>query len=157
MLAHAPKRSVVPLLRAFGGTIGAASDLEIFLVVHNADPDFRNLRVGSECHVGKQVFLDLRAPIVIEDHATISMRAMLLTHIDVGRSPVIDRYPRQHAPLRIATGAYIGAGAIILPGITVGERAVVGAGAVVTRDVAADAVVAGVPAVPISRPAEPSA
>lgn len=151
LLARIPKRSVVPLLRAFGAEIGTDVDLELFPVIHNAAPDFRHLRVGARVHIGKQVLLDLRAPIVIEERATISMRAMLLTHTDVGQSPVIARYPRQQAPLRIAAGAYVGAGAIVLPGVTVGERAVVGAGAVVTRDVAPDAVVAGVPAVPLAR------
>jgi len=153
LLARTPKRSVVPLLRAFGAEIGPNADLELFLVIHNADPDFRNLKVGPGVHIGKQVFFDLRAAVVIEETATISMRAMLLTHLDVGQSPLVQRYPRQHAPVRIAAGAYIGAGATVLPGVTVGARAVVGAGAVVTRDVAPDAVVVGVPATPLVRPA----
>jgi acetyltransferase-like isoleucine patch superfamily enzyme len=46
----------------------------------------------------------------------------------------------------VRKGASIGSGAIIMCGITIGERALVGAGAVVTHDVADDAVVAGVPA-----------
>jgi UDP-2-acetamido-3-amino-2,3-dideoxy-glucuronate N-acetyltransferase len=49
-------------------------------------------------------------------------------------------------PVRVRSGASIGSGAVVLGGITIGERAVVGAGAVVTRDVAAGEVVAGVPA-----------
>jgi UDP-2-acetamido-3-amino-2,3-dideoxy-glucuronate N-acetyltransferase len=49
-------------------------------------------------------------------------------------------------PTRVCRGASIGSGAAILCGITVGERALVGAGAVVTRDVPADTTVAGVPA-----------
>jgi len=49
-------------------------------------------------------------------------------------------------PTRICRGASIGSGAVIMCGVTVGERALVGAGAVVTRDVPPDTVVAGVPA-----------
>ncbi|MCS6914560.1 MAG: hypothetical protein NZ890_15130 [Myxococcota bacterium] len=52
----------------------------------------------------------------------------------------------QFAPVRLCDGCDIGIGAIILPGVTVGEGAQVGAGAVVTRDVPARAVVAGNPA-----------
>ncbi|MBI1816457.1 MAG: acyltransferase [Deltaproteobacteria bacterium] len=149
LLARAPKRSVIPLLRAFGALIGDDTDVEMFLVVHNADPDFRNLTVGAHSHIGKQTFLDLRAPIVIEDRVTISMRAILLTHTDAGHSPVSDRYPRTTARLRIGAGAYIGAGATVLPGVTIGAAAIVGAGAVVVRDVAPGTVVAGVPAAKI--------
>ena len=52
----------------------------------------------------------------------------------------------QCVPTRIRRGASIGSGATLLGGITVGERAVIGAGSVVTRDVPADAIVAGNPA-----------
>jgi len=49
-------------------------------------------------------------------------------------------------PTLVKRGASIGSGAVILAGVTVGERAMIGAGAVVTRDVPADTIVAGVPA-----------
>ena len=49
-------------------------------------------------------------------------------------------------PTRVRKGASIGSGAVIMCGVTIGERALIGAGAVVTHDVAPDAVVAGVPA-----------
>jgi acetyltransferase-like isoleucine patch superfamily enzyme len=49
-------------------------------------------------------------------------------------------------PVRVQEGADIGTGAILLPGVTVGRGSIVGAGAVVTRDVPAGAIVAGVPA-----------
>ena len=52
-------------------------------------------------------------------------------------------------PLHIGRNVWIGGGAILLPGITVGDNAIIGAGAVVTRDVAAGATVAGNPARPI--------
>lgn len=49
-------------------------------------------------------------------------------------------------PVRVCTNAWIGAGATILPGVTVGENAVVAAGAVVTKDVAPNTIVGGNPA-----------
>jgi maltose O-acetyltransferase len=54
-------------------------------------------------------------------------------------------------PTRVGKGASIGAGAVILPGITIGEGAMIGAGAVVTKDVAAGEVVMGNPAAPCQR------
>jgi maltose O-acetyltransferase len=53
--------------------------------------------------------------------------------------------------VKIGDGAWICAGAILLPGVTVGENAVVGAGAVVTEDVGANMLVGGVPARPLKK------
>jgi len=98
-------------------------------------------------HIGKSVFIDLAEPVVIERNATISMRCMILTHIDVGRSPLATMgYPTRQSGVRIGEGAYLGAGVIVLPGVSIGRCAVVGAGAVVTGDLEACTVNAGVPA-----------
>ena len=53
--------------------------------------------------------------------------------------------------VHIKRHAWVGAGAIVLPGVTVGENAIVGAGSVVTKDVAANTVVVGNPAKPVHR------
>jgi acetyltransferase-like isoleucine patch superfamily enzyme len=135
------------ILTRFGATVGADDDLHSPLLIHNADKDYSNLRIGEQCHLGKEVFLDLREAVTVEDYVTISMRGMVLTHIDVGHSPLrAKELPTEQAPVVIKQGAYIGAGAMILQGVTVGECAVVGAGAVVTDDVPAYAVAMGVPA-----------
>lgn len=55
-------------------------------------------------------------------------------------------YRHSGAPIRVGNDVWIGAGALILPGVTVGDRSVIGAGSVVTRDVPPDVVAAGVPA-----------
>jgi acetyltransferase-like isoleucine patch superfamily enzyme len=60
-------------------------------------------------------------------------------------------------PVRIRTGADIGVGAVILPGVTIGEHSIVGAGAVVTQDVPPFAIVAGVPARVLRMRNEPAA
>jgi len=77
----------------------------------------------------------------------LSARVMLIdaglvpaTFADASARTYVDR------PIRIGRGAWIGAGSIILPGVTIGERRVVGAGSVVTRDVPQLSVVAGNPA-----------
>ena len=58
-------------------------------------------------------------------------------------------FPEVLAPVTVCDYAWVGSRAMILPGVTVGEGAVVAAGAVVTRDVAPYSVVAGVPARPV--------
>ncbi|MCA8960991.1 MAG: hypothetical protein KDC38_10790 [Planctomycetes bacterium] len=62
-----------------------------------------------------------------------------------------DDATRQVAPIRLGECAYVGAGAIILPGVTIGAGARIGAGAVVTRDVPAGETWVGVPARPLPR------
>lgn len=59
---------------------------------------------------------------------------------------LIRKQPTISAPIRIGQDVWIGANAIVLAGVTIGDGAVVGAGAVVTKDVAPDTIVAGVPA-----------
>jgi acetyltransferase-like isoleucine patch superfamily enzyme len=126
--------------------IGKDVDIESYLMVHGAYKDYSNLKIGNRCHIGKDVFLDLSSPITIEDEVTISMRVVVLTHIDVGKSPLgKDLYPTHKKGVVFGRGCYIGANATILMGVTVGECAVVAAGSVVTKDVPPYTVVAGSP------------
>jgi acetyltransferase-like isoleucine patch superfamily enzyme len=147
LLFRLDKHKTQFLLRRFGATIGANCDIESQIAVHNTERSYRNLNIGPGCHLGKLVFLDLAAPVTIEERATISMRVTIVTHTDVGQSPLSEGLlPVSTAPVRICRGAYIGTGAVILQGVTVGEGAVVAAGAVVKDNVAPWTVVAGVPA-----------
>jgi len=84
--------------------------------------------------------------LTIDRNVAIGPRVTLLLHSDPSPSPLASVYPEKNAGIHISQGAWIGAGAIILPGVTIGECSVVAAGAVVTRDVPAYTVVGGVPA-----------
>ena len=127
------------ILREFGANIG--DDVSIHGPIHivNADGDFRRLNLGSRVHLGTDVLIDLADDVTIEDDATLSMRCNLVTHIGVGPGPLKDRRPRQQGPIRIGAGAYLGIAATVLHGVTIGEKATIGAHALVDRDVAAGA------------------
>jgi len=107
------------------------------------------VRIGRGAYVGNFVVMDGQYPeyITIEDEASIAPFAMILTHS--GASPFHQRlnlYHKGPQRVRIKRGAWIAAGAIILPNVVVGEGAIVAAGSVVTSDVPDYAVVAGIPA-----------
>ena len=96
------------------------------------------------------VFLDC-APIEIGDHVLLGPGVHLYT-----ATHPLDAAERRGGlelakPIEVGDDAWLGGGAIVLPGVTIGARAVVGAGSVVTRDVSADERVAGNPARPIGR------
>lgn len=129
------------ILRAYGAHVGRDCSIYTPLHIVNADGDFSNLRIGDRVHLGADLLIDLADRVTIEDDATLSMRCTLITHLDVGQGPLRERRPRQQAPVGIAKGAYLGAGATVLHGVTVGERATIGAHALVNRDVPADATV----------------
>jgi acetyltransferase-like isoleucine patch superfamily enzyme len=76
----------------------------------------------------------------------IGVKIITSQHKEAGRAIAVLFSPIECAPVVIEDDSDLGVGSIILPGVTVGRGAVVGAGAVVTRDVPAYAVAAGVPA-----------
>ena len=89
--------------------------------------------------IGLNTYIDDVFPelISIESGVVIALRAIILAHDDASHTV---------APVRLCKNCFIGAGAIILPGVTVGEGAIVGAGAVVSSDVLPHSTVGGVPA-----------
>jgi len=151
IFATFPPAWILSTLYQHGAVIGDHTIIYSPLIIHNyADGygcHYRNLKIGSYCNVGRDVFLDLTNPITMEDCVTVSMRVTILTHVHAGFTPLTESgLPPQCAPVKINYGAYIGAGATLLHGITIGKKSIVGAGAVVTRSVPDGVVVVGVPA-----------
>jgi acetyltransferase-like isoleucine patch superfamily enzyme len=105
---------------------------------------------GKFIQIGKNVFINHACSfldmggITLEDHVLIGPKVNLITE----NHPVdpANRRALICKPIVIKRNAWIGAGATILPGVTVGENAIVAAGAVVSKDVPANTIVGGVPA-----------
>lgn len=127
------------LLRLFGAKIGKTCRI---------DPTCKiwapwNLKMGSHSCLADSVDCYSVSPIIIGNHVTVSQRSYLCSashNIHQLDLPLI------HQPIQIQDHAWICAQAFIGPGVTIGEGAIVGACAVVTKDVEAWTVVAGNPA-----------
>ena len=107
----------------------------------------RGTKMGVNVQIASGVIHEDAYPeeITIEDNVHIGPFVIVAAH-DSSHHCVDPTYAVKIEPVHIRRNAYIGAGAILLPGITVGEYSIIGAGAVVTRDVPPRTIVAGVPA-----------
>jgi len=104
----------------------------------------KNTKIGKNVFINFDcVFLDLGG-ITIEDNVLIAPKVSLLSE----GHPVDPNVRQSLVPghIHIKRNAWVGAGAIVLPGVTIGENSVVAAGAVVSKDVSANTIVGGVPA-----------
>lgn len=101
------------------------------------------LVIGDRVQINVEVHLDYTGGLTLADEVLISEGVIVYTHSH-GHDP---KSRPAAMPLVVGRGAWIGARAIVLPGVArIGERAIVGAGALVTREVPAGAIVAGNPA-----------
>lgn len=130
------------LVNLYGCTIGDETGIGAFVEIQ------KNAVVGSRCKISSHTFVC--EGVIIEDECFVGHNVSFIN----------DRYPRavteeglpqrdndwEVIPTKVCRGASIGSGSVILCGVTIGEKAMIGAGAVVTKDVAPGEVVCGVPA-----------
>ncbi len=111
----------------------------------------RGARIGRDVEIGYFVIIDNLYPdkVVIDEGATVSARTTILAHDESKAYTGLGE--ERVAETRIGRGAFIGVHCVVLPGVSIGERALVGAGSVVTSDVPPGMTVAGVPARPVDK------
>jgi galactoside O-acetyltransferase len=105
----------------------------------------RNTSWGDNCYANFNLTLVDDGTITIGDHCLFAPNVVIAT-----TGHPLDPEPRRHLgsftkPVRIGNNVWIGANAVIQPGITIGDNSVIGAGSVVTRDIPANVVAAGIP------------
>lgn len=134
------------LYRLFGMKIGSGSTLHMMGRIY--DP--RNISIGDDTIIGEKFSLDGRKQLsnsqgglVIGNHVDIASEVMIWTSQHDIHS---NDFHAIEAKVEIGDYVFIGPRAIVLPGVKVGKGAIIGAGAVVTKNVAEGDIVAGVPA-----------
>lgn len=136
------------LLRCLGASVGR--NVRVYEArFFNVQNGFSNLELDDDVHVGHGTLIDLSDRVVIGRGAVVSPRCVLISHTDAGEfhgSAMCRHVPTSTAPCVIGAESYLGAGAIVLSGVTLGPLTAVGAGAVVTESTEGDELVAGVPA-----------
>jgi UDP-2-acetamido-3-amino-2,3-dideoxy-glucuronate N-acetyltransferase len=130
------------LVNLYGCTVGECTRIGPFVEIQ------KNAVVGARCKISSHTFIC--EGVTIEDEVFVGHGVMFIND-RFPRATAADGAPQTEAdweviPTRVARKASIGSGAVVLCGVTIGEGALVGAGAVVTHDVPPHGVVAGIPA-----------
>ena len=138
---HRSARMDTPPYRIF--SLGDYSVIESFACINNAVGD---VMIGSHTRIG--LHNTIIGPVVIGSHVNLAqgITVTALNHNFDDTQKRIDEQGVSTIPVTIEDDVWIGANAVILPGVTIGNHCVVAAGAVVTKDVPPHSLVAGVPA-----------
>lgn len=130
------------VLRVFGAKIGRGVVIKPQVAITFP----WKLTVGDQVWLGEQCWLLNLGPITIESHVCVSQRAFLCTGNHNYKSSAFDLIVK---PIRVETGAWIGANALVGPGVTVGNHAVLTAGSVATGNLLPFKIYRGNPAVAV--------
>lgn len=106
---------------------------------------------GHHVHFGNRVYANFNLTLVDDTHIYVGDCTMFAPNVTVATAghpiaPCLRKYGIQYnAPVRIGKNCWIGAGALIMPGVTIGDNTVIGAGSVVTKDIPSNVVAVGNP------------
>ena len=115
-------------------------------------PPFHSSWAGKFVHFGKNVFANFHLTLVDDTHIYVGDNVMFAPNVTIvtATHPIApnlrEKGYQYNLPVTIGRNCWIGAGAIILPGVSIGENTIIGAGTVVTKDLPANVVAVGNPA-----------
>ena len=124
-------------------TVGRRVSIKRGLRVHKPG----NITLGDDVRINTDVTIQAHGPVMIGDRTMVAAGCIIVTaNHDLSKRGLEAFESLQPGPVRIGSDCWLGAGVVVLPGVTIGDGAVVGAGSVVTRDLPAETICMGVPA-----------
>lgn len=115
------------------------------------EPPFHANWGGKHCHFGRNVYANFNLTLVDDTHIYVGDYTMLGPGVTLASAghPILPQLREQgyqyNAPVHIGKNCWLGAGVIVVPGVTIGDNTVIGAGSVVTKDIPANVVAVGSP------------
>ena len=115
------------------------------------EPPFHSNFGGSHCHWGNHIYANFNLTMVDDTHIYVGDYTMFGPNVTVATAghPILpelrEKAYQYNAPVHIGKNCWLGAGVIVLPGITIGDNVVIGAGSIVTKDLPPDVVAVGNP------------
>ena len=132
----------VMLLRLFGAKIGRGLVIKNNVTIKSP----WNLVIGDDCWIGEDCWIDNLDKVTIGSNVCLSQGSLLLTG---NHDYSIFSMPYRNAPIRIEDGAWVGAKTTVCPGVTVHRNAILTVGSIATKDMEANGIYQGNPAVKI--------
>ena len=115
------------------------------------EPPFHANWGGAHCHFGDYVYVNFNVTCVDDTHIYVGENTMLGPNVILATAghPILpelrEKGYQYNMPIHIGKNCWLGAGVIVLPGVTIGDHSVIGAGSIVTRDIPANVVAVGNP------------
>lgn len=115
------------------------------------EPPFHANWGGRHVHFGNHVYANFNLTLIDDTHIYIGSHTMIGPGVIIATAshpvlPILREQEYQYnAPIHIGSNCWLGAGVIVLPGVTIGDNTVIGAGSVVTKDIPSDVVAVGAP------------
>jgi acetyltransferase-like isoleucine patch superfamily enzyme len=137
-------RLVAPRVRRIELGLRVEIEHDVFLKLVTEEA---RLVCGDHVFIGRGCEIDVAQSVTIGAHTLLAPGVFITDHAhNHAAAQRLDQQGSRSAAVAIGSDVWLGARCVVLPGVTIGDGAIVGAGAVVTKDVAAYAIVAGVPA-----------
>ena len=115
------------------------------------EPPFHSNFGGGHCHFGKMIYANFNLTLVDDTHIYVGDYTMFGPNVTVATAghPIIpvlrENLYQYNMPVHIGRNCWIGAGVLIMPGVTIGDNTVIGAGSVVTKDIPSNVLAFGIP------------